>query len=351
MSVVGDSAAGSVDAGQVGAVLARRRHRRTPAPHRAPTAARRVRCAPDARPAPCPSCPIQSRRCAASCVRSARSRARQQPHDVAAMTEQDQHGDHRRADVNGAQTRRHPLDDRQHDRRDDRSERHESRSRDDERKCRGGDAASESASARRTRRSRSRRPCRRGTAARPDRCDRPPPPRRRPPAFEPPPASNTAAAPFAMSAIITAIADRQSGGAIHVGGADVAAADAAQIDPAARSARRDNRSAASRRRNRSGWRESFRGSDQRSADQSSIVRPPAATIRLRYSVTRSTIDVDALDLDRLQNLRPVDAGAGHLDAAEREMRQKRRDRRARRACRRPAAATPPPRPARAARRH
>ena len=67
MSVVGDERRRQLDARQVAAVLARRGHRRTPARHRAPTGARRVRCAPGARPAPCPSCPIRSRRCGASC--------------------------------------------------------------------------------------------------------------------------------------------------------------------------------------------------------------------------------------------------------------------------------------------
>ena len=40
---------------------------RPQAPRRAPTGARRARCAPGARRAPCPSCPIRSRRCDASC--------------------------------------------------------------------------------------------------------------------------------------------------------------------------------------------------------------------------------------------------------------------------------------------
>ena len=136
---------------------------------------------------------------------SARSVRDQQAHHVAAMPEEDQHRDDRRADVDGARpgvihstigsTIVATIDPS------------------DTKRVRATTAANAAAAisvgigaSTRTRRSRSPRLCRRGTAATPDRCDRPRPPRRRRPRSRRRRQAEPRRRPLPMSATITAIA-------------------------------------------------------------------------------------------------------------------------------------------------
>ena len=244
------------DARQVGACSRATPPSPTPAPRRAPTAARRARCAPGARPAPCPSFPIRARRCVASCVPNARARCATAG---ARCCRDGETGSAPRRCVAPISTARRPgvshsttgstivatIDPSETNR------------------VRATTIANAAAAiSRRHRRQHAEHAAggRHAFAAakpQPDRIDVPDhrrhaggrrrSRRRR--------RASTAAGALRHVGQHHRDRHRQPARAIHVGGADVAAADPAQIDAAARSARRDSRSAASQRRSRSGWQE------------------------------------------------------------------------------------------------
>ena len=233
---------GNVRIGQVDGVGSARLHLGRPAPRRGPTGVPRGRCAPGARPAPCPSCRRRAPRPHARPSARDRERRSVPAHSRGMLPRWCQAIRAAAAPAPSVTAGGAPESDRhrrQHDRRDQRP------GRDDPRRCDGSDerdsrrGRGQRCQQRRTLHTRWRRPCRRGRAARPGRHGRRPrprrPPRRRSRALRcaSPAARHRCPWPCRRPSPPGRARRRRRA---DVGGAGVAAADAPEIDaaPAAR---------------------------------------------------------------------------------------------------------------------